>query len=472
MTTPSAGQPSAGRILLISFHYGPAAATGGFRWTRLVPLLMERGWSFDIITHDPVGVQDVDERATVTTVGIPRAAMRLAMLLDTAPSVPTRILRGLLRRDTLPGVTTDAPTARVAVTTAPPITAQAPRSLTRRLSAAVDGLTEALRMLSWSVAAARAGRRLAQRANYAAVIVSSPPHITQWAGSKVASRARVPLVPDFRDPWVLGIGESIRNADAVNRALGRVLEPRVNADAACVVHNTERAQVEITADPAAPAVRRVTIPNGYDLSAPPGHPDTTRFIVAFTGHLHPWMDPRPLLAACERLLDARAEARGVMSIVFMGTDREFGGVDIMQMARAHGLHDRLTLRPRGSREEANRLQANAAVLVAFDCTHRLCVPTKFYDYAAMRGSMLLLGHPEGAMADAAAKIGRRVRALDDPAGIDAELTAAFDRWTHGSFEEPNDVRGIHARVHQADDWDALLRSITGAARLGARDQGS
>ena len=39
------------RILLISFHYGPQAETGGFRWTQLVPALIEHGWTFDIIAH-------------------------------------------------------------------------------------------------------------------------------------------------------------------------------------------------------------------------------------------------------------------------------------------------------------------------------------------------------------------------------------------------------------------------------------
>jgi hypothetical protein len=99
------------------------------------------------------------------------------------------------------------------------------------------------------------------------------------------------------------------------------------------------------------------------------------------------------------------------------------------------------------------------VLAAFDCPHPLCIPAKFYDYMRMRGALLLLGNVEGAMADAAARIGANVHAIDDKDGIDAALDAAWKRWQEGGLTEPNDPDGLFDRKHTGLAWHRLLDSL-------------
>jgi hypothetical protein len=143
----------------------------------------------------------------------------------------------------------------------------------------------------------------------------------------------------------------------------------------------------------------------------------------------------------------------------MGAEPEFGGVSLAGLARAYGLDGCFELQPRGSREAANRLQQAASALVAFDCTHPLCIPTKFYDYAGLRGSMLLLGHVDGAMAAAASRLGVPVLAPHDGPGIDARLDAAFHRWASGAPAPVTDAAGIFHRSKQAERWHDVLTSV-------------
>jgi hypothetical protein len=235
--------------------------------------------------------------------------------------------------------------------------------------------------------------------------------------------------------------------------------------AAAIVHNTERSTQVIAARDRVP-VQRLAIANGYDDAAGDGRPDPRVFRVVFSGWLHPYMDVRVLLAACGRLMRRHGLGPAEFAVDFMGPDAEFGGVPLAGLARHYGLQDVFTLAPRGSRAAATRLQESAWVLAAFDYPFPLSVVMKFYDYARMRGTMLLVGNPEGALADAASRLGLRVFRATDEAGIDAHLDAALARWRSGEVPAPLDRDELFHRRHQSEKFRLLLEGL--ARRPAAR----
>jgi hypothetical protein len=170
------------------------------------------------------------------------------------------------------------------------------------------------------------------------------------------------------------------------------------------------------------------------------------------------MDPRPILAACRSLVELRKLSPSQLRIEFVGTDSRFAGVDLCAVAQAHGLEAHFDHRPRLPREEARRIQQRAAVMLAYDCPHPLSVPSKFYEYAQLAGTMLLLGNPEGAMADAAATLGLAVYDLADQRGIDAALLTAHTRWQRGELDSALDREGRFDRQHQT----ATIREVLGS----------
>lgn len=454
------------RVLLISYHFGPRAGTGGFRWTRLAPLLLERGWQFDVLTHDEVRNGELPGGIRAHRIATPRAALALAWLPGEAPGALLRMLRGH-RSLTVSGVSAtpsagESPNRIVPVDPSRvkvPVHGQRP-TLRRRVVAGLGGAAEEIRMLGWGRAAVARGVALAATTEFDAIVVSTPPHATLSAGLQLQAQAGIPLIADFRDPWVLGLGESLANMNCPHRWLGEWMEPRINREAAAVVHNTDIERRVIGNLMPGQINHHHYIPNGHDLTHAPRYPRRDRFVIAYTGHMHPWMDPRPFFAACQRFLASQPEARAVLRIAFMGTPHEFGGVELRGLAAAYGLADHFELLPRGTREAANTLQEEAAVLLAYDCTHPMCVPAKFFDYAYMRGAMLLIGHPDGAMGEMAAPLGVRVLAREDEAGLDTALRDAFTKWKSGTLSEQNDPDGIYARPKQAAQWDTLLRQVS------------
>jgi hypothetical protein len=454
------------RVLLVSYHFGPRAATGGFRWTRLALLLLQRGWSFDVLTNDEILPDDLPDGITAHRITVPHSAEAFAWL----PGVlPAKLARALQRRSTVEGGRGTSATSPDIVAPADPARVYAPKvgqaaSFRQKTVKLLDGIADETRHLGWARAATARARELVTVHRYHAVIVSTPPHGTLVAGVQISAGAKLPFIADFRDPWVLGIGMSIQHMDSAHRLLGKRIEPKVNEAAVAVVHNTAIEARLIGAMVNRGAARHLHISNGHDLTHTPAAPNRSAFILVYAGHMHPWMDPRPFFAACQRLFALRAAVRDVSRIVFMGTPEVFGGVSLRGLAAAYGLSAQFELRPRGPREEANALQESAAVLLAYDCTHRLCVPAKFFDYAYMRGAMLLLGHRDGAMAETARPLGVEVIEPDDAAGIDAALADAFDRWQRGAMTEQNDRAGIYARSRQAAQWDDLLREV---GRVGA-----
>ena len=194
------------RLLLISYHFGPRAGTGGFRWTRLAHLLLDRGWKFDVLTHDDIHDGELPDGIRAHHIATPRAARALAWLSGEAPGALIRILRRN-RNSKVGGV---AAVTGVRETPDPivpadprqvvvPVRGQRP-ALRQRIVRGLAGAAEEIRMLGWGRAAAARGTALAATTRYDAMVVSTPPHATLSAGLRIQAHAGIPLIADFRDP--------------------------------------------------------------------------------------------------------------------------------------------------------------------------------------------------------------------------------------------------------------------------------
>lgn len=459
-----------GRILLISYHYGPNCETGGFRWTAMVPDLVAAGWSFDVITlarpaHRPpphssrAPAADAVEVFTLPAVAWPESLIEV--LVGRARSALPSPRRPEHGNGTRPeSVSLDDVAVWSPDTSVP---------LRSRLARLVYGTAQELSAWLWARRAAKLGRRLARHRDYDAVIVSTPPNLHHLAGVWISRRTGIPYIADYRDPWIAGLGPLESYYTPAYRAAGRIWERRSQRSARLVIHNTPRAMRE-----AAAAYGRVSertaIPNGYEPGAPADEPDADTFIVALTGWVHPFMDLRVLFRACSRFLDRTPGAREHFRLHLMGTPETFGGVPVGAMAAAAGLGDLVVWESRASRAEALRLQQRAAVLAAFDWLHDAAVVMKFYDYVQMRGALLLIGSPAGALAEAAGRMNIPVIAPGDDAGIDRVLDTAYRRWRQRDYGKPNDADGIFQRRHRSRELDAaLLHTVGRSGSIGHPD---
>lgn len=440
------------RLLLIDYHFGTPGATGGIRWRAMAPHLAAEGWRFDVVTRGAPG----DSTGEPWQEGVRLFRVAQPTTADDVVAAAGRIKRMLLRRapDTVPAA---PPPARDAGASGAPAAGGA----YARLARAVNGLRITAAEWGWSRRATREAVRLARLSRYHAVIVSSPPHLSQLAGAAVGRRCALPFVADFRDPWVFGRPEKYDVNPLANR-LGRVYERRTLRGASLILCNTDHARQAVAALYPDLAGRSLGVPNGYDAAgeAPPV-PDPACFRIAFAGWFYPFMDAEVVLAAAGRLRRRAGLGAPGFSVEFMGCDSDHRGVPFESLAARHGLEGCFRRHPAAPREVAHRFQASAAVLVAFDASTQLAMPTKFYDYARLGGAPLLIGFPDGAMAAAAERLGARVFAADDQAGMDAALDDALARWRAGTLLPPRDRAGVFDRRIQSRRVHEVLAALRG-----------
>ncbi len=443
-------------ILLVSYHFGPGCPTGGFRWNATAEHLCSHGWDIDVITvardglgqpSDPVGpgsLRTFPVEPVLTPTRI-KAAMRSAS-------------RWLKSRFDQPAPPTGHPTRAVDPRELFVWQAGYRRSLRERLSHGLDYIERAWAELAWSRQAVRVARPLLRSGEYRAIVVSSPPHLTHAVGARLAREFRVPYIADYRDPWTLGLGPHVGYVSDLERIIGRHFETRTLRRAHTVIHNTERARAAVAAEFRIPG-NHIAIRNGYDETAEVETPDPKCFRVVYTGHLYPFMDVRSVFAACSRLRERHDLGAQSLRIDFVGAPEQFEGVALTDLADAYGLGDVFNWHPRLPPAKAAEFQQAASVLVAYDWLFPVAVVSKFYEYARMKGSLLLLGNTDGALADAAAEVGLRVLDAGDDVEIDQLLEAALARWRSGDFDHPNDTDRVFERTRQSRRIREVLEAL-------------
>ncbi len=322
--------------------------------------------------------------------------------------------------------------------------------------------SEIVRDLDWVRRAWPVANQLITQRDYRAIIVSSPRHLTQLIGAGLARRADKPYIPDFRDPWYFGRLLDRERQDWVTATVWRSAERWCMRHAHCAVDISEAAQNAVSRDlPTACRVPRYFIPSGYDRNASIASPDSDRFRILYSGTVYPFNPVPELFAACSRLVERYELTIDEIAIEFVGRIPLIDGCDPYQLAARYGLRDRFVYKPRVSAEQANTLQQRAAVLVAFDsvCLDALCIPSKLYHYAQMKGDLLLIGNPRGAMAIEAAKIDVAVHDPDEKEKLNAALAHIYERWRAGLLVTPNDTdRRFDVRL-QSQRMHDLLKNL-------------
>ncbi len=261
---------------------------------------------------------------------------------------------------------------------------------------------------------------LNRRQRFDAVITTSPPESIHAVGMALRRRG-VPWIADVRDGWTF---ESLRPdfPTAAQRTLDERLERRWLGGADVVV---------CVSKPAAEDLRRrqiaepVLIPNGWDPEtapepAAPADPilDPGRVSLLYTGRFGTYgRDPRPLVAALQRLAAADPDSASRLELVVAGPLSEAEAA----LLATDVSPARIVCAGSLARDRALALQANAdALLLIAQPTRSQLLNIKLFEYLASGTPILALaaGTEAGRIVESIG--GETVRA-DDPAAIAAAL---------------------------------------------------
>ncbi len=360
------------RLLLFAYFFPPTGGAGVQRVVKFAKYLPEWGWIPTVVT-----VASSDYWMKDPTLG--------SEVPPGTQVVRTKALTGLslLRRLAPAHAGTGAPVRK---------SARAIRSLRRIASFFLVPDT----YVGWVPFAVAAGKQLLTSRGYDAMMTTSSPDSAHLIGLQLAKRFGVPWIADFRDPWTRRMAFS--PPTVLHASLHRHLEGRVLKGATLVTVTSEETRRDyLNLYPEMPPEKIRVVTNGYDeedFQSQHAQPPRDRFVLLHAGQLNPERPARPLLEGVSRFLEMHPEARGVLSVQFLGPHYEsdsrasaelgVSGCVRFEQARPH-------------RETIERLLgAHVLVLMEQDSERGgLILPGKIFEYLRARRPILGL-LPKGA----------------------------------------------------------------------------
>ncbi len=322
------------KLLLITYHFPPSAASGAFRLLGFARHLPTFGWQ------------------------------PLVVAPPTLPWEPTD-----------PHLAAQVPAE--AIVRHAPYPASAPRLL--RIMAQ-NGI--------WLPRAWSACKQLVREERPDAILTSAPPHCVHALGHYLKRRAGLPWVADLRDPW---ISDGSLKRLGLHQRWELRWERRVFANADLILANAPNACRMFQETYPLERGKIVTLTNGFD-PRPRFDDDVSRkdacLRLLHAGEIYAGRDPAPLLEALARLnADGpthRLQVLGRCDAALPALLQERGWADFVQME--------------GQRSYEETLDALSAadILVLFDSPgRRIGVPAKLYEYLGAGRPILALAEADG-----------------------------------------------------------------------------
>lgn len=432
------------RLLFICTAYPPAPEVGSLRNAKLSAGLLAHGWDIEILTVGERSYTHPRDQAGALSPPSPHPVLERVPVHRLDAFNP--IAAGARLR--MPRVSSSAP--------APGATVPSRRSWRGPVA---EMLTRSLvpdEYAFWARVAARFARSLSPRPEV--VLASFPAAGALWAGARVASILRVPLVLDYRDPWeVYG---AARTAGPLRTKVETHIRRRLLAEASgvCAVSQDvlERNVSAFNGSTKTGAI----VPHGWDPVEAVSVRETplqsadgvTRVLHA--GTVYPnTSDPLPFLTA---LAGLRAEGRvtsGSFKLIFLG--RVQGRVH--EFAAGLGLTDMVEVLPEVPRSAALKLMASAdALLVLRHSTDKFFVSGKVWDYITAGRPVLAVVNPLAPVADIIRTTGiGRVARHNDVSGIGAALISLLSE----PFSPDEEALGALTVEAASAGLDAVLRGL-------------
>ena len=263
------------------------------------------------------------------------------------------------------------------------------KPLYRRLKDAItDMLASPDPHVGWIPSAVRAGMRCVRKKRADVIYATGGPWSCLIAGALLRKKTGLPLIVDFRDPWISNPNFELRSE--VVRPFEEKMEAWVLQVADVIITNTCELKQDLLKRHLFMYEKKViAITNGFENYIKSGKGETDKFVLLHAGALYFKRDPRPLLGAVKNLLDkAKIDFREVR-LVLVGEIEN----------KAQILHDFLKLRkvgeivnifPRVSQRKISDYMNEANVLLIIQPGFPLQIPRKLFDYLAYKKPILAI----------------------------------------------------------------------------------
>ncbi len=296
-----AGGPSAPtqrrRLLVIAYYFPPMGLSGVLRISKFVRYLRDFGWNSTVLTVGEVSYYAHDYSLLEEVIA---AGVRIER---TASLDPLALLRRVRRnRETV---------------------AMQPAGRRRFLSGVTHTFLQPDNKIGWKRHALRRAKELIAEEPFDAILATAPPFTSFLIGRQLQEQFDIPLVVDYRDPWL--DNRNYFYATPMHRRYAAGLEEDVlkNADGIVVVNRRIKERL-------IERYRFLThetvhiLPSGYDpedfeRAARDPIPSSGKMRITFGGAMMSTRTPKPFFAAVAKLFAEQPDARDEIELCFVGT---------------------------------------------------------------------------------------------------------------------------------------------------------
>lgn len=431
---PSRPGPSTnGRLLVIAYYFPPMGLSGVLRVAKFCKYLRTLyGWDVTVLTVGDVGyfAYDYSLLEEVLESGI---VVERTRTLD-----PLSLFR---KKGTI----------------------SLPKAGRRRF---LSGLSHAFlqpdNKIGWKRFALRRAEELIADSHYDVVFSTAPPFTSFLIGAELQRRHGIPLVVDYRDPWLDNV--SYFFATPVHRRYAANLEASVLKRAEGVVVVNRRIKEQLVARyPFLTHESVHIIPSGYDpadFKVAGRFPleRSRRFRITFSGISDIHYSPRPFFEALARLFARRPDLRDEIEVVFVGSFHS----SYHRLALALGVASSIITTGYVDHTDAIRhlLASDVLWLSAVDPA---VTPGKVHEYVGT-GKPILAICPPGVLRQVLREYGAAISVdVNDVDGISDAVATYYEQWKQGTLPHGNTV--MAGEYDQRNLVGRLARILSYAIRI-------
>jgi glycosyltransferase involved in cell wall biosynthesis len=435
------------KVLIVTFRFAPSAASGTFRSLGFVRHLSAMGWQIEVLTIKKSMITDTDDKLLKK---VPAGVK----IIRAAVFDPFR-LWGKLRHQSLKN------DLSLEKTESQDLSVQKSKQSVSFKEKLSHFLKTPDNQIGWFFPALS---KLFKLSKPSLVYSSAPPFTGHLIAVVLKKIWRIPLVCDFRDPWLDNPFRLVRPGWVEKWERG--LEKWVYKNADMIIANTEPMAEAFKERHSEAALRIHVITNGYDPDDFEGITSkrdisSDLLLMVHPGSLYGQRDPRCFLEAVRcAVFDHGCDQ---LRVQLIGPSENFGGKSLADHVESLELQDYIEIINSVSHQEALERMKGADYLLIFSQGTKLQVPAKIYEYMGLEKAIFAITERESATEMIMSSLGdNHFSCTNKTEEITENLVAAYELFLgkqQGAETEFKDNTSSYLRSRLSEQLDDVFVSI-------------
>ncbi len=386
------------KILLISYHFPPSLAVGGFRIAGFAEKLPLNGWEPSVLTIKEKYLDNIDITNSVClkNIKIFRTIMFPAFR-DIYLPFKRLIISSLSGRKI-----SSKEMEHQYIISSRSVTAH--ESIIQRLKRYFISLFITLpdAERNWIIPATITAIREIKQKKISFILTSSPPHSVHIIGLMIKIiMPHIQWIADFRDPWMTPFSKENYLTSSLSNRIEKYLERSIIKKADLVLTTTDLLAAKFKNEYSRYSKSKIKcFPNGFDEDKFKKLNKITKskpFTISYTGSFYLGRSPEPLFQALYELIKEQRLRPHNICVQLVGNCQYTDGRLTLQVASAYGLDSVVKIIDYIPHDEALKIikKSHIALLLAPNQPYQ--IPAKVYDYMGT-GTKILALTGEGATA--------------------------------------------------------------------------